>query len=186
MLSKSISPFETASALGGGQASRSRGCRSERIVTLCETEEFAMTLGDLVPFGRKDREVGRQTDTFRRESSELSPFLSLHREMNRLFDDAFRDFGVLGSQTPAWPHVELTETDDGYKLTAELPGIDEKDVELSLHDGVLTLRGERRSEQDDQRRGYTERYYGSFTRSIAVGDVDEEKVNATFDKACSP
>jgi len=141
-----------------------------------------MTLGDLVPFGRKDREVGRHADNGRQAGSELSPFLSLHREMNRLFDDAFRDFGLFGGRTASWPHVELAETDEGYRLTAELPGMDEKDVELSLRDGVLTIRGEKRSEHDDRQRGYSERYYGSFSRSIAVGDVDEQRVNATFDK----
>jgi HSP20 family protein len=143
-----------------------------------------MTLGDLVPWSRKDREVGLQrSESFGRGGGELSPFLALHREMNRLFDDAFRDFGLLGGRAGhAWPHLELTETDDGYRLTAELPGMDEKDVELSLHDGVLTLRGEKRSQNDDRRRGYSERYYGAFSRSVAVGDVDEEKVDATFDK----
>jgi HSP20 family protein len=63
-----------------------------------------------------------------------------------------------------------------------MPGVDEKDIELSLQDGVLTLRGEKRSEHDDRRRGYSERYYGSFARSITVGDIDEDKVSATFDK----
>jgi HSP20 family protein len=143
-----------------------------------------MTLGDLVPWSRKDRDIGLQrSETSRGENSELSPFLSLHREMNRLFDDAFRDLGFFGGRAPqAWPHVEIAETDDGYTLTAELPGMDEKDIEVSLQDGVLTLRGEKRSEHDDRRRGYSERYYGSFSRSIAVGDVAEDKVTATFDK----
>lgn len=143
-----------------------------------------MTLGDLVPWSRKDREVGLQrSEQWGQEGSELSPFLGLHREMNRLFEDAFRDFGLLGGRLPqSWPHVELTETQDGYQLTAELPGMDEKDVELSLQDGVLTLRGEKRAHHDDQKRGYSERYYGSFARGIRVGDVDESRVNATFDK----
>jgi HSP20 family protein len=64
------------------------------------------------------------------------------------------------------------ETDEGYRLTAELPGIDEKDVELSLEDGVLTLRGEKKSEIED-RRGYSERYYGAFERRVQVREVDE-------------
>lgn len=142
-----------------------------------------MTLGDLVPWSRKERDLRlRKSDAVERESSDFSPFLSLHREMNRLFDDAFRDIGFFGGRaTQAWPHVELTETEDGYQLTAELPGMDEKDIELSLHDGVLTLQGEKRSGQDDRRRGYSERYYGTFSRSIAVGDVDEENVTAAFD-----
>lgn len=144
-----------------------------------------MTLGDLVPWSRKDRDVGLQRSArLGQESSEMSPFLALHREMNRLFDDAFRDFGLFGGRmaAQAWPQLELTETDDGYRLTAELPGLDERDVELSLRDGVLTIRGEKRSEHDDRRRGYSERCYGAFSRSLAVGDVDEDRVKATFDK----
>lgn len=143
-----------------------------------------MNLTDLVPFGRKDRDIGLPTSASPNGSgSELSPFLNLHREMNRLLDDAFRDFSVLrGHPANPWPNVELTETDEGYKLTAELPGLDEKDVELSLSDGILTLRGEKRAQQEDRRRGYSERYYGAFSRSIAVGDVDEARVTATFNK----
>ncbi len=143
-----------------------------------------MTLGDLVPWSRKDREVGLQrSEQWRPEGSEVSPFLSLHREMNRLFDEAFRDFGLLGGRfSHSWPHVELTEAEDGYQLTVELPGMGEKDVELSLQDGVLTVRGEKRAQHQDQKRGYSERYYGSFARSIRVGDVDESRVDATFDK----
>jgi HSP20 family protein len=102
--------------------------------------------------------------------------------MNRLFDDVFRDFGVTGRRSGgAWPHIEVMETDEGYRLTAELPGIDEKDVELSLEDGVLTLRGEKKSEIED-RRGYSERYYGAFERRVQVREVDEAQVKATFDK----
>jgi HSP20 family protein len=144
-----------------------------------------MTLGDLVPWSRKDRDVALQrSDRRDAEGSELSSFLSLHREMNRLFDEALRDFGLFGGgrMSQGWPHLELTETEDGYKLTAELPGMDEKDIELSLQDGVLTLRGEKKAEQADEQRGYSERYYGAFSRSITVGEVDESKVNATFDR----
>lgn len=143
-----------------------------------------MALTDLVPWGRRERSLAPQTGaTPGSWGGEFSPFLRLHEEMNRLFDDAFRDFGLSGRRSAgAWPHIEVKETDDGYRLVAELPGIDEKDVELSLQDGVLTLRGEKKSENNDDRRGYSERYYGAFERRIEVGDVDESKVNASFDK----
>jgi HSP20 family protein len=144
-----------------------------------------MTLGDLIPWGRKDRDLALQrtqpATSFGR--TELSPFMRLHDEMNRLFDDLFQDFGLPASRAAAaWPHVEVVETGDGYKLTAELPGMSEKDVELSLEDGVLTVRGEKRAEHEEKARGYSERYYGAFERRIPVGEVDEAKVNATFDK----
>lgn len=142
-----------------------------------------MPLTDLVPWGRRDRSLAPQTSTTPGTwGGEFSPFLRLHEEMNRLFDDAFRDFGMTGRRMAGWPHIEVKETDDGYRLTAELPGIDEKDVELSLDNGVLTLRGEKKSETNDDRRGYSERFYGAFERRIQVGDVDEGKLNATFDK----
>jgi len=143
-----------------------------------------MAITDLVPWGRRERSLAPQTSTTPSSwGGEFSPFLRLHEEMNRLFDDVFRDFGMTGRRSGgAWPHIEVKETDEGYRLTAELPGIDEKDVELSLEDGVLTLRGEKRSGTDEERRGYSERYYGAFERRIQVGDVDETKVNATFDK----
>jgi HSP20 family protein len=115
--------------------------------------------------------------------------MRLHQEMNRLFDDVLRDFGAFsgfgaggGRSIAGWPQIEVAQTDDGYKLTAELPGMDDKDIELSLNDGVLTLRGEKRAEQGDAARGYSERYYGAFERRIPVGDIDEGKVDATFDR----
>lgn len=148
-----------------------------------------MALTDLVSWGRRDRSLAPSNRTTPAPwGGEFSPFLRLHEEMNRLFDDAFRDFGVgvggvgAGRTGGSWPHIEVKETEDGYRLTAELPGIEEKDVELSLDNGVLTLRGEKRSEGQDERRGYSERYYGAFERRIQVGDVDEGRVNATFDK----
>lgn len=117
------------------------------------------------------------------QTRELSPFLKLHHEMNRLFDDVFRDFDWFRSGTRnEWPQIEISETDDGYRLTAELPGIDEKDVELSMQDGVLTLRGEKRAETTGPGRSFSERYYGAFERRIPLGDVDEDKVKASFDK----
>jgi len=143
-----------------------------------------MALTDLVPWGRRDRSLAPRTSTTPGAwGGELNPFVRLHDEMNRLFDDAFRDFGVAAPRMAgAWPHIEVKETDDGYRLTAELPGIDEKDVEVSLDDGVLMLRGEKKSETSDDRRGYSERYYGAFERRIQVGDIDEDRVEATFDK----
>jgi len=142
-----------------------------------------MALTDLVPWGRRDRSLAPQASTTPGWGGEFSPFLRLHEEMNRLFDDALRDFGMPGRRMAGvWPHIEVKETDDGYRLMAELPGIDEKDVDLSLDNGVLTLRGERKSETGDERRGYSERYYGAFERRIQVGEVDESRVNATFDK----
>jgi len=107
--------------------------------------------------------------------------MRLHQEMNRLFDDVFRGFDVPTSQQ-AWPSLEVQETDNGYRVTAELPGLEEKDVDLSIQDGVLTIRGEKRMAQENRDRTVSERYYGRFERRLSLGDVDEAQVSATFDK----
>jgi HSP20 family protein len=113
----------------------------------------------------------------------MSPFLTLHREMNRLFDDAFRSFdvpSVFGSQH-SWPKIEVSEGETETRITAELPGMDEKDVEILLADGVVTIRGEKKSEVEDKDRQFSERFYGRFERRIPVGgDVDQEQVTASF------
>ena len=108
--------------------------------------------------------------------------------MNRLFDDVFRGFdsrfpafGGLSSFNGGWPNVEISETDKEIKVTAEIPGLDEKDVEVLLNDGVLTLRGEKRSEVEDKDKQFSERFYGHFERRIPVGlEVDEDKIEARF------
>lgn len=113
-----------------------------------------------------------------------SPFLALHRDMNRLFDEAFRGFGAVtpfsGQSSFSWPSVEISETESEVKVTAELAGLDEKDVEVQVEDNVLTLRGEKRTETEDKERRYTERSYGRFERRLALGEVDEDRATATF------
>jgi HSP20 family protein len=76
--------------------------------------------------------------------------------------------------------VDVAETEKEYRVTAELPGIDERDVEVLLQDGVLTLRGEKKLETET-RNHYSERFYGRFERQIALdGDVDHDDVTAAF------
>src|SRR3546814_5339123 len=74
-----------------------------------------------------------------------------------------------------------SETDKEIRVTAELPGLDEKDVEITVEDGALTLRGEKRSEVEDKDRGYSELSYGRFERRIGLPKgVDRDQANATF------
>ncbi len=116
------------------------------------------------------------------------PFLSLHREVNRLFDDVFRGFGSglpsFGNSAMfggGWPSVEISDTDKDIKVTAEVPGLAEKDIEVLLNDGVLALKGEKRSESEGKDRQFSERYYGRFERRIPLGvEVKEDQVDATF------
>lgn len=136
---------------------------------------------DLIPWGRS-RTPTRYED--RSYDNGMSPFFALRREMDRLFDDAFRGFGLssFGNGSGlSWPHVEVVERDKEIRVTAELPGLDEKDVEIQVDDDVLTLRGEKRTEIDDKDRRYSERYYGRFERQIALpAEVDDDRANATF------
>jgi HSP20 family protein len=139
-----------------------------------------MAMRDLVPLKR-----GRDV-TARR--SEDNPFFTLHREMNRLFDDVFRGFDLtpFGSDRffdrlgGNWPSVEMSETDKEIKIAAELPGLDEKDVQVELANGVLAISGEKKTESEDKDRLFSERYYGRFERRIPVEDVDEDKISAAF------
>jgi len=124
----------------------------------------------------------------------FNPFDSLHREMNRLFDEFSRGFPLAPFRGPAsaaggpalWPSVDVAEADDGtLTVTAELPGIDENDLSVDLHDNVLTIRGEKRSEREDGKHDVrlTERSYGSFARRLALPfEADPEKVSASVDK----
>ena len=143
-----------------------------------------MSVRDLIPWGRNSE--NRSPSVY--GGGEQHPFLSLHREMNRLFDEAFRGFesrlptfGQLPGFSGAWPNVEISETDNQVKVTAEIAGMDQKDIEVLLDDGVLTLRGEKRSETEDKDRQFSERFYGRFERRIPLGyEVEEDKVAASF------
>ena len=124
------------------------------------------------------------------QGEEMNPFLTLHREMNRLFDDVFNRFdaglpssllGRVPSWSGGWPSLEVNASDNELRVSAELPGMDEKDVEILVDDGVLTIRGEKKSETEDQGRRFSERYYGRFERSIALPyEVEEDKASASF------
>ena len=141
-----------------------------------------MSVRDLIPWNRG----GNQAASVYR-GSDMDPFLSLHRNVNRLIDEVFRGFdtpsgfGQMMTRNGTWPTVEVSENDKEIRVIAEVPGLEEKDVEVMLDDGVLTLRGERKSETEDKDRQFSERYYGRFERRLALGhEVEEDKVAATF------
>ena len=131
-----------------------------------------MDMRNLVPW-RKNRDLET------RREAPVSSLFSLHQEMNRVFDDFLRDFDAPGRFRMTWPNIEVSESDDQIKVIAELPGLEERDVEVTLADGVLTLKGHKKVEND--RALYSERWVGEFTRDIEVGeDVDPDKVDARF------
>lgn len=113
-----------------------------------------------------------------------NPFFALHREMARLFDDAFR-LGAApfsgGDAASAWPQIEIMEDDKTVRVCAELPGLEEKDIELKVENDTLTLKGEKRTETEFQDRQYSERYYGRFERRLPLpAEIDEEAAEASF------
>lgn len=118
------------------------------------------------------------------------PFLSLHREMNRLFDDVLRGSsstgqgGQGGSGSFINAHMNVSETDKEVRLTAELPGVTEQDVDVSLDDDILTIRGEKKLERKDDNENFhfMERSYGTFQRSLRLPfPVNPDQVQARFD-----
>jgi HSP20 family protein len=122
------------------------------------------------------------------------PFFSLQREMNRLFDDALRGFGGLSASSGQQPQqagglvearLNVSETDKELRISAELPGVDEKDVDVTLDGDLLTIRGEKTFEQerggDKESYHVVERSYGSFQRSLQLPyAVKSEDVRAEF------
>ena len=137
-----------------------------------------MNVRDLIPWRRS----ASQAPTVYRDEV-ASPFLTLHREMNRLFDETFRHLEMpsLFGRMPTWPSVEVSETDKELRVTADVPGLDEKEVEVLLSNGVLTMRGEKKTETEDKERQFSERFYGRFERQIPLGcEIEEDKIEASF------
>lgn len=128
-----------------------------------------------------------------------APMGTLRRQIDAVFDDFTRgwpkawDFDVFKNIEPlrmptavgAAPKVDVKESKDGYEISAELPGIDEKDVDLTIDGNVLTLSGEKKTEREEKKDNYhwSERTYGSFRRSFTLPDgVDADKAAAKFTK----
>lgn len=112
--------------------------------------------------------------------------------MGHLFDDLWRDFPrPFSRELCQWegmemPRVDVTEDDTSIRISAELPGMDDKDVEVSLTDDRLVIKGEKKAEKSEETEdgySYTERSYGKFERSFPVGKtVKADEVDAKFDK----
>jgi HSP20 family protein len=118
-------------------------------------------------------------------SNRGDPFLELHREMNRLFDDASR--GLAGGRDTTGmalvaPRMDIHESENALEVTAELPGVSQNDVDLRIEGDVLTIRGEKRNERQDKQAHVVERSYGSFQRSVQLPFApDPAQVEADFE-----
>ncbi|MBN2377153.1 MAG: Hsp20/alpha crystallin family protein [Sedimentisphaerales bacterium] len=143
-----------------------------------------MALGDLVPWKRRQRDLDVRRDYG-------SPFQSLAQEMNRLFDDFRGRFDIepfgfsRGEVGTFMPNVDITENDKEVQVTCELPGIDEKNIDITLSKDSITIKGEKKQETENQGRDYyrMERSYGSFQRMVPLpAEIDEDKTQAEFKK----
>jgi HSP20 family protein len=111
---------------------------------------------------------------------------AIQQEMNRLFGSAFDTQGGLanGGAASRWiPPMDVVEDDEHFVVRADLPGVEEKDVNVELEDNVLTISGERKSDVEERKEGYyrIERAYGAFSRSLTLPEgIDPEGVKASF------
>ena len=143
----------------------------------------------------------RTAPAARRTPSPWQPFDTLREEMDRIFDEFTRGFGPfpLGRRVfdvePLWrretsvdvsaPVVDVVEKEKEYQILAELPGLDEKDIEVSVADDLLTIKGEKKEEKEERARNYyvSERRYGAFQRAFQLpSGIDAEKIEANFQK----
>ncbi|PHR66681.1 MAG: heat-shock protein Hsp20 [Idiomarina sp.] len=145
---------------------------------------------------KKEQEEQQSTASLSVHRNDLpvagGPILQLHREIDRLFDDAFRGFGFPALAMPRWssewpdmlkPALDIQETDKQYKISLEVPGVEEKDIQITLDNDVLMVRGEKRQEQEKKEGGFhrVERSYGSFQRVLNLPDnADQESIKAAF------
>lgn len=132
-----------------------------------------MNLRSLIPIGR-DRSVA-------------SPFMSLQREIDRLFEDFSRGFPTIAGNgaTALMPSMDVTETDKEIEITAELPGLEEKDVQINIADNILTIRGEKKAEKEQKDKNYrlVERSYGAFERTLELPEgVNADAIKANISK----
>ncbi|MER3546190.1 MAG: hypothetical protein C4338_00790 [Rhodanobacteraceae bacterium] len=139
-----------------------------------------MSVTQLIPWNRNRNALVR--------TGNRDPFFALQREVNRLFDDMWNGFdlpmmrsgGLLDS---GWPHIDLIEKDKDFVLTVEVPGMDEKDIDVQFADQCVILRGERREERSENQADYhyNERYYGRFERRIPLSvDIQPDKAKAVL------
>jgi HSP20 family protein len=139
-----------------------------------------MTWKDIVPFKKRSVPVKREGG---------QPFERLRDEMDALFDDFFKDFSMEpfeGRYARSFsPNIDVSETDREIKVSAELPGMDDKDIEVNLNRDSLTIKGEKKEEKEDKGKDYyhMERSYGSFSRTIPLPvDIESDKAEAEFKK----
>jgi HSP20 family protein len=132
----------------------------------------------------------------------LSPFRGMEqmrRQIDRMFDDfgnglwsvpakSFYETEAAWRRDPGWekmPAVDVVEKEKSYEISAELPGMSDKDIEVTVANGILLIKGEKKEEKEEKKKDYylSERYYGSFSRRFQIPeDADASKIEAKFEK----
>ena len=145
-----------------------------------------MDIKELAPWHREKQEKRRGSGE--EESTSLT---RVQQEMNEMFEDLFRGFGLAPFESSFGiamgqfsPRVDVVETSDALKVSAELPGMDKDDIDVSLSRDTLTISGEKKSEREEEGEDYyhLERSYGSFRRSVAVPcEIKDDEIEATFE-----
>ena len=133
-----------------------------------------MTLKSLIPVGSERAVTRRASD----------PFSALQQEIDRIFEGFSRGFSGFPTRD-VMPRMDVSETDKEIEVSAELPGLEEKDIQLNFADNVLTIRGEKRNEREEKEKDYhlVERSYGAFTRSIQLpAGVNADDIKAVMSK----
>ena len=142
-----------------------------------------MNLGSLIPW-RDKTQVDAHPETY------SDPFASFRREVDRMFDDFFRSAGQgLQPRNAGWhamaPRIDISDSDKELVITAEMPGLDEKDFEVTLAGDLLTIKGEKKTENENRNGNayYVERRFGPFSRSVRLPfEAGDEQVEANYDR----
>jgi HSP20 family protein len=133
------------------------------------------------------------TAVSRSNNGGVSSLFDLRSQFDRMFDSMMRGWPTPWRDAPRLdlgnfdfaPRVDTAETDTAYEITAELPGVEEKDVKIAIEDDVLSISGEKKAEHEEKKKDYvmSERSYGSFKRAFTLPDnVEVEKIAAKYEK----
>ncbi|MBW1678258.1 MAG: Hsp20 family protein [Deltaproteobacteria bacterium] len=162
-----------------------------------EVKGLSEKVKDLIPKRRKKNQWPVRIDKYPDFQPDVweQPFLELRKATDRLFDDFFRGFRwpIAERRSPwalttdvfatDWPRADMDETDEEIRITAELPGVDKDNIDVSVTEDMITIRGEKKDQEEKKGRGYykLERSYGSFQRSFYLPcEVESDSVDASF------
>jgi len=135
-------------------------------------------------FKQEEKESSRPVPARYENNESLLPVLRLQRDMDRLFDSFFKDFGsfpsLVGFSEMRMPRLDISETKEDYRIAIDVPGMTADDIDITVKDGVLRIKGERTKEETGEEHR-TERVYGMFERVLSLPDnADESTIKADF------